>query len=128
MRFLQFLAPVSPIRSSPQTGLRKVMVTAISAVHLRTGSRDNNSLWTLIQVRKGACENKFCPVGTFCDIREITSCVKPPCRPIAMCLPDSINGCKGHPKCPAGEVCVEHRTSCINRSCKKEAKCAREGS
>uniref|UniRef100_F1LE03 Large ribosomal subunit protein eL22 n=1 Tax=Ascaris suum TaxID=6253 RepID=F1LE03_ASCSU len=56
-----------------------------------------------------------------------TSCVKPPCRPLAMCLPESINGCKGHPKCPAGEVCVEHRTSCINRSCKKEAKCAREG-
>uniref|UniRef100_A0A0M3HYA2 TIL domain-containing protein n=1 Tax=Ascaris lumbricoides TaxID=6252 RepID=A0A0M3HYA2_ASCLU len=78
-------------------------------------------------VRVSACENKFCPVGTFCGIREITSCVKPPCRPLAMCLPESINGCKGHPKCPAGEVCVEHRTSCINRSCKKEAKCAREG-
>ncbi|VDD97064.1 unnamed protein product [Enterobius vermicularis] len=68
------------------------------------------------------CSDRFCPIGTFCDLHEV-ACQKPPCKPMTVCLPDSVNGCKGHPKCPSGQTCVETPTSCISRSCKRIAKC-----
>uniref|UniRef100_A0A0N5ANU9 TIL domain-containing protein n=1 Tax=Syphacia muris TaxID=451379 RepID=A0A0N5ANU9_9BILA len=71
------------------------------------------------------CANRFCPIGTFCDLHE-APCLKKPCKPMTVCLPESLNGCKAF-KCSRGQKCVETRTSCISRSCKKIPKCVPQG-
>ncbi|VDK40768.1 unnamed protein product [Gongylonema pulchrum] len=44
-----------------------------------------------------------------------------------VCMPDSTKGCKSHPPCPPGQICVERTVPCIGRSCRKVAKCAPQG-
>ncbi|VDM99705.1 unnamed protein product [Thelazia callipaeda] len=64
-----------------------------------------------------SCKDKFCPPGTICSQRG----------PIVACIPESSTGCKNHPPCPSGQVCVEKTVPCISRSCPKTAKCAKIG-
>uniref|UniRef100_A0AAF5PSD3 Follistatin-like domain-containing protein n=1 Tax=Wuchereria bancrofti TaxID=6293 RepID=A0AAF5PSD3_WUCBA len=73
------------------------------------------------------CVDKFCPLGTYCEERNIVSCGNPPCRPLLVCMPDNTKGCKSHPPCPAGKVCAEKLVPCIGRSCRKIAKCVLPG-
>uniref|UniRef100_A0A915D847 Uncharacterized protein n=1 Tax=Ditylenchus dipsaci TaxID=166011 RepID=A0A915D847_9BILA len=73
-----------------------------------------------------SCANKFCPTGTYCDTRNVVKCKSPPCRPIFICIPDSLNGCAKE-GCSPGFKCVERTIPCIGKSCKKTAKCVKPG-
>jgi hypothetical protein len=68
------------------------------------------------------CAAVQCPVGQRCELRQVT-CVKAPCDPVPMCVPDTGTNPCAAALCPPGTVCQAKPVVCVTAPCPPVAEC-----